>query len=470
MQLNTNARTGDFSIPISGLTPETQYYFCAFARNSDGAIVYGNVISVITKSIPPSLTTSIGNYGSTNATIVGNITSAGSGTITQSGICFNTAKSPTISNNKILSSATLGSYSSIVNNLIPFTLYYARAYAITAKDTAYGNEITFTTQHGWYELGLTDIFGFNSISFLATDYQNNLYVGGFTNVVYFVAKWDGIKWVKLLPGFNSPILSIATDNSTVYAGGSFKNSSGNYYIAKWENNSWKEVGGENSLAAISYIDDIAISANSDIYAITSFSVNNNTYVPGLAKFNGNTWQQIAGVQTSLSEGTFFSKDNKGNIYCRAHNNNFYNIYKWTGSMWQQLGNNKDFYISSNLISDIIGNTYVGLQTANSNGYYYVSKWNGISWEELGGLNSLNANGMIYRICTDNNGNIFATGNFKNAYGKYYVAKWNGTSWQDLSGLYFSDRIWGLTADNNGNLYAIGDYKNIDGKTYVAAYR
>jgi hypothetical protein len=59
---------------------------------------------------------------------------------------------------------------------------------------------------------------------------------------------DGQKWVELGIGdkkliANGGILSLATDDKgNVYAAGQFRNSQGYRYGAKWNGNSWSELG------------------------------------------------------------------------------------------------------------------------------------------------------------------------------------------------------------------------------------
>lgn len=81
----------------------------------------------------------------TSALSGGNVTSAGSASVTERGICWNTSSNPTTANNKTTASGTTGAYSSLaMTSLTPGTKYYVRAYAVGCA-TAYGAETWFWT-------------------------------------------------------------------------------------------------------------------------------------------------------------------------------------------------------------------------------------------------------------------------------------------------------------------------------------
>jgi uncharacterized protein (TIGR02145 family) len=96
--------------------------------------------------LPAVTTVAISALTSTTASSGGNITSDGGATITERGVCWNTAVNPTIANTKITDGATgTGSFVSYLTGLTASTTYYLRAYATNSVGTAYGNELSFTT-------------------------------------------------------------------------------------------------------------------------------------------------------------------------------------------------------------------------------------------------------------------------------------------------------------------------------------
>ncbi|MBO4740283.1 MAG: hypothetical protein J5605_01425, partial [Bacteroidales bacterium] len=82
---------------------------------------------------------------STTATTGGNVTSDGGDSVTARGVCWSTSQNPTLSNSHTSNGSGTGSFTSSLTGLTAGTTYYVRAYAINSVDTAYGNQIMFTT-------------------------------------------------------------------------------------------------------------------------------------------------------------------------------------------------------------------------------------------------------------------------------------------------------------------------------------
>lgn len=136
---------GLFSKEIINLTPNTKYYYIAYATNSYGKSK-GSVQSFTTTSSLASLTTGVPSSVTTNgASISVGITSTGGENITERGIVYGKSTSPTTSNSKVQSSSTSNSFTVVLTNLDFATKYYARGYAINTIGIAYGNEVNLTT-------------------------------------------------------------------------------------------------------------------------------------------------------------------------------------------------------------------------------------------------------------------------------------------------------------------------------------
>ena len=99
----------------------------------------------------PTVTTKL--LSSTGGRIQGNITNDGGGRVVERGICYSTVNNPTVYDMKILAGSDKGGFTCILPELQDGLTYYARAYAINQKGTAYGEEISFTYVAPKYENG-----------------------------------------------------------------------------------------------------------------------------------------------------------------------------------------------------------------------------------------------------------------------------------------------------------------------------
>lgn len=96
--------------------------------------------------LPTVITNPISNITSTSGILNGNVTDAGGGTISQRGFVWSSESSmPTISDNLITVSGTIGKYSSLLTNLNKSTIYYIRATATNETGTSYGGIELLTT-------------------------------------------------------------------------------------------------------------------------------------------------------------------------------------------------------------------------------------------------------------------------------------------------------------------------------------
>lgn len=139
--------TGSFISQITELAPETTYYIRAYATNSIGT-AYGSQM-IISTALPSVTSSSISTITANTAVGGGNITLAtNAGAIIARGVCWSTSQNPTIADSKTDDGSGIGSFTSSISGLSLGTTYYVRSYATNSIGTAYGNEISFTTQNG----------------------------------------------------------------------------------------------------------------------------------------------------------------------------------------------------------------------------------------------------------------------------------------------------------------------------------
>jgi len=110
---------------------------CKKDENNDNS---NNYIHTTVPTVPVLTTTNVNTITLTSVKCAGRIISDGGAVITVSGVCWDTAHSPIITDCKTTDGAASGSYTSSVTGLIPNTTYYIRAYATNSAGTGYANE------------------------------------------------------------------------------------------------------------------------------------------------------------------------------------------------------------------------------------------------------------------------------------------------------------------------------------------
>jgi hypothetical protein len=366
----------------------------------------------------------------------------------------------------------------------------------------------------WEPLGSPiGLLGNIPISHIHCDASGYVYANGVVNSFGYcnVNRFNGNTWSPLGNSwFNGGIFSICSDNfGNIYAAGGFRNDSGNNYVAKYNGSSWSELGGENSLASIAILGNVLYSTEiasicadpfGNVYAAGNFkNSSGNRFV---AKFDGSTWSELGGLDGLAANGYIANihSDSAGYIYASGHFlNSFGNGYvaKYDGTTWSEVGGLNSLSESTYLLnngpitsacSDPVGNLYAaGYYLLNDSLNLHITKFDGNSWSELGGFNSLASIGnfnlydselcgsgwcIVYSLCSDPVGNIYASGNFTNSSGNRFVAKFDGNVWSELGGLNnlaANNGIATLSSDLSGNIYAGGDFTYTAGNYYLAVY-
>jgi hypothetical protein len=326
----------------------------------------------------------------------------------------------------------------------------------------------------WQLLG----FGFSARVTAMTTFDDGggpaLYIaGGFRHVngilVNRIAKWDGTAWSSLGTGFGKPISSLAVYDDglgggpALFAGGSFQPSDGSpgKFIAKWDGNSWSEVGGglNGQVLALEVFDD-GLGGGPRLYAGGEFTQAGGSSMSGIARWNGITWSPVGAGMTqsggnyvaellaypggdlggpSLFVGGKFSII--GGVFVS-------NLARWNGSTWSSVGGslgggpagtstvNALALVESD--GSLPGGLYAGgfFSLAGPVSAKNIARWNGTSWSALGtGVGS-----TVGAICAFDDGagsgqSLYVGGFFLSAGGisANNLARWDGAAWSDVGG-------------------------------------
>ena len=138
----------DFSFRLAGLSPNTTYYYKAYATNMEGS-AYGEVLSFTTTSPdepisqPEVITIPATSVGPTSATINGQLLNGGQATL---GFMYGTSPyNYNLQHNVIATQTSNYDFSYQLTDLSPNTTYYYKAYATNSQGTADGEILSFTT-------------------------------------------------------------------------------------------------------------------------------------------------------------------------------------------------------------------------------------------------------------------------------------------------------------------------------------
>jgi len=138
---------GDFTSILNGLSPNTTYYYRAYAINSSDT-VYGNEIqfTTLSQSVMEVLIIEVELSECSSATVNSIVTSDGGSPVLIRGVCWDINPDPTISlSTKTTNGSGTGQYQSLVDGLASNQVYYIRAYATNANGTTYSDNHSITS-------------------------------------------------------------------------------------------------------------------------------------------------------------------------------------------------------------------------------------------------------------------------------------------------------------------------------------
>jgi hypothetical protein len=387
---------------------------------------------------------------------------------------------------------------------------YAGGYLTTAGGVTV-NSIAKWDSTRWARLGIgngTSGRGVEALTVFDDGSGPALYAGGgFTTAggvtVNSIAKWNGTQWSPLGNGMDNFVGALTVfDNGggpALYAGGNFTTAGGVTVnsIAKWNGTQWSPLGSGMSLECDPYYCDgpivSALAVFDDgsgpaLYAGGAFTTAGGVFASNIAKWNGEQWSPVVGMNNSVRALTVFDDGSGPALYAGGNfttaggvSANY--IAKWNGTQWSSLGSGmNDSVRALTVFNDGSGPAlYAGgvFTTAGGVSANYIAKWNGTQWSPLGsGMNDSPFPGVLaLTVFDDGTGPaLYAGGFFSTAGGASAnrIAKWNGTQWSPL-GSGIDGGVSALTVFDDGSgpaLYAGGGFTSAGGRasSSIAAWR
>ena len=475
LEVSGGSTIDTFSTILTNLSQDVRYYYRAYAVNDQG-LAYGPEKSFSTTDGRPSVSTiEVSEIKSSSAISEGEITGSGDASITKHGHCWSTSTLPTVNDPKTEkpggSSGMI--FSSNLTNLSPVTDYYVRSYAENSLGTAYGNEISFSTNNGLavVKTGSYDINGsLVSLHGQIIEIGDGIIEYGHywsTSPGITTSNYEGI--YDLGPtnntgNFTTPDISL-NPNTTYYYMAYAKNTAGIITTGTEEilpvGIPWVNMGVLNGV----YNDN-------DAFHIIS---SNNIWAVGTSVWNwdGNTWNTIPSPCDELYAVHGTSSNNIwviGNDGSSSSSN--LEIWGWNGSNWTQI--QSPSYIEPDILV-FNGKIFVGgianwdfgvHWTADNGTTWYFTNYNcnsgaTPSWIDMDGTDENN----IW-IATTSNGTIVYNGvswNSIGSGGSGYDAKISVLNTTTAYQSYINNWSPGV------NIYYNGSWDNLNVSIYPYSY-
>ncbi len=142
------------SATLSGLAPNTKYYFNLEATNSAGTVTFGTVANFTTLNAPVVTSGTAGSITTSSAALSGGSVNAESGSVTSIQFCYSTTSltnctggtvSTVAGSNPTATGSGNTAETATLSSLSPGTTYYVNLEGISGGVTYYGTPTSFTT-------------------------------------------------------------------------------------------------------------------------------------------------------------------------------------------------------------------------------------------------------------------------------------------------------------------------------------
>jgi uncharacterized protein (TIGR02145 family) len=244
--------------------------------------------------IPSLTTTPVSEITSTSGITGGNVTSSGGAEVIARGVCWATTHNPSIVSNKVPAGTGIGLFTSEITDLMANITYYIRAYATNSAGTAYGNEVSFTTNPLTQATITTDTI--INITIVSAQLYGTISNNGGATITEMGFCWD----TKTNPSLASSHKSGGTDDDSLSAiiGGLLPATT--YYVRSYATNS----------QGTSYGNELSFTTR----ILEGINFNPELTYGSVSDIEGNVYKTIIiGTQTWMAENLKATKYSNGDL-------------------------------------------------------------------------------------------------------------------------------------------------------------
>ena len=190
-EVQMQEKDGQYTAELVGLQENSTYYYRYAVANRYSSLVIETVneFSTLNLVAPVVATLSVTEVTDSSAVVGGNVTDECSSEVTECGVVYSTNPNPTTVDSKVISGSGIGEFKCTITGLQELTTYYVRAYAKNDVGTAYGEEMSFTTQR---EKPTIPYFWVGETTFVTFSLGNLQYTQSTNTWSFASAQWEVI--------------------------------------------------------------------------------------------------------------------------------------------------------------------------------------------------------------------------------------------------------------------------------------
>lgn len=265
-----------------------------------------------------------------------------------------------------------------------------------------------------------------------------------------IGQWDGEGWTPFIGGeqVSGAVQALAwhDDGSgrALYASGP-ANSSGHPIVMRWDGSEWSVVGDDALTFAGFAMIEHDDGSGSALYVGGPGMRTGAAGIGGIARWNGQTWEEVGGGVSSAVpinvEALAEFDDGRGMAlyvggrFASAGGVEAHSVARWDGSDWESLGEGMPFaWVYALTVHDDGSGPalYAGGRFAvpGAPDSFGVAKWDGVEWTPLGpGLASTDSAHALISFDNGSGPSLYAAGSITTAGGLEVdnIARWDGPS-------------------------------------------